>query len=140
MNISTEYIQTNNIIFQKENIIKTIANDFKGNYLNLKRLLYDKFKISAYTDKDILENFSLDWSNIPGFCDILVKPKDIIECAIVMKVCYYAKIPITISAGKTNLTGSATPMGGLVLSTTLLTKPSIKIDLKKKEVFLLCSM
>ena len=41
---------------------------------------------------------------------------------------------MTISAGKTNLTGSATPKGGIVLSTSLLTSPNVKVDIINKEV------
>jgi len=51
-----------------------------------------------------------------------------------LATCFEAKISITISAGKTNLTGSATPKGGVILSTDLLTGPEIKIDMQKKEV------
>ena len=43
-------------------------------------------------------------------------------------------IYLTISAGQTNLTGSATPKGGVVLSTSLLTSPDIKINIANKEV------
>ena len=41
-------------------------------------------------------------------------------------------IPITISAGKTNLTGSATPKGGLVINTELMVSPKIEVDINKK--------
>ena len=41
---------------------------------------------------------------------------------IVEKICFLCKTAITISAGKTNLTGSATPNGGAILSTVLLQK------------------
>ena len=68
-----------------------------------------------------------------GFADLLVRPKDKFECAIILKICYKCNILLTISAGKTNLTGSATPNGGIVLSTSMLTDPAIKLDMKNKE-------
>tara|TARA_B100000700_G_C15025930_1_gene848138 strand:- start:1064 stop:2476 length:1413 start_codon:yes stop_codon:yes gene_type:complete len=68
-----------------------------------------------------------------GYADILVRPKNSVECAIILKTCYTCNILLTISAGKTNLTGSATPNGGVVLSTILLTMPDIKIDLINKQ-------
>ena len=68
-----------------------------------------------------------------GFADLLVRPKSNIECSIILKTCYICNILLTVSAGKTNLTGSATPNGGVILSTSLLTKPDIELNLKNKE-------
>ena len=68
-----------------------------------------------------------------GTADLLVRPENKIECAIILKTCYWCKIPLTVSAGKTNLTGSATPNGGVVLSTSLMIHPDIELDLKNKE-------
>ena len=68
-----------------------------------------------------------------GFADLLVQPKNSNECAIILKTCYISNILLTISAGKTNLTGSATPNGGVILSTALLTLPDIELDLNNKE-------
>ncbi len=68
-----------------------------------------------------------------GFADLLVRPKSIIECAIILKTCYVCNILLTVSAGKTNLTGSATPNGGVILSTLFLTKPDIELDLNNKK-------
>ena len=68
-----------------------------------------------------------------GFADLLVRPKNIIECAIILKTCYVCNILLTVSAGKTNLTGSATPNGGVILSTLFLTKPDIELDLNNKK-------
>jgi len=68
-----------------------------------------------------------------GTADLLVRPENKIECAIILKTCHWCKIPLTVSAGKTNLTGSATPNGGVVLSTSLMIHPDIELDLKNKE-------
>ena len=65
---------------------------------------------------------------------MLVRPKNEEECAIILKTCFYCKVPLTISAGKTILTGSATPNEGIVLSTSLLITPEIEIDNNFKYV------
>ena len=71
---------------------------------------------------------------MPGYADMLVRPKNKIECAIIFKICINCDLFLTISSGRTNLTGSATPTGGLILSTSLLTSPELVVDLKNKEV------
>ncbi len=91
--------------------------------------------IISVIDKDIVLSYSRDWSNIKGWADMVVKPKNKEECAIVLKTCYDNNIPITISAGKTNLTGSATPNGGIVLSIENLNVSKIILDKDNKEVF-----
>ena len=68
-----------------------------------------------------------------GFADLLVRPKNNVECAIILKTCYQCNILLTVSAGKTNLTGSATPMGGVILSTSFMTEPDIELDLNNKQ-------
>jgi len=91
--------------------------------------------IISVIDKDIVLSYSRDWSNIKGWADMVVKPKNKEECAIVLKTCYDNNISITISAGKTNLTGSATPNGGIVLSIENLNVSKIILDKDNKEVF-----
>ena len=66
-------------------------------------------------DQDIINGYKKDWSNLEGEAQLLSRPKNEIECAIVLKCCQIAKIPVTISSGRTNLTGSATPNGGKIL-------------------------
>lgn len=91
--------------------------------------------INSSIDPDIIFSYTSDWSNIPGgYANILVRPKSTKECAIVLNLCNSFKIPITISAGRTNLTGSATPFGGLILSTQNLLSPKIIVDKKNKTV------
>ena len=68
-----------------------------------------------------------------GFAYLLVRPSNKIECAIILKTCHTCNILLTVSAGKTNLTGSATPMGGVVLSTSALVTPDIELDIKSKH-------
>ena len=77
---------------------------------------FTKEDIISSLDKDIVNPYTLDWSNIPGYADLLVQPKSSIECALILRTCFKNNIPLTVSAGRTNLTGSATPKGGVVLS------------------------
>jgi len=132
--MSSHLIKSKNIIESYEKSIKNFSKNWNNNFSKLIVYINNNYKIICTIDKNIVESFSRDWSNIPGNADILFKPKDKIECAIIIKICNYCNIPITISAGKTNLTGSATPNGGAVLSTSLLTSPKIKINIKLKEV------
>ena len=67
-----------------------------------------------------------------GYADAVARPVNSEECAILLYLFSKSDIPITISAGKTNLTGSATPKSGLVISTELMTKPSTKVDSPKR--------
>ena len=97
--------------------------------------LSDVCSIDSQIDQDIIKPYTQDWSNIPGgFADLLVRPKSNEECAIILAVSKIYKIPITISAGQTNLTGSATPKGGIVLSTAKLNTPSPSVDLDNQYV------
>ena len=95
---------------------------------------FKKNNIISIIDQDIVLSYSRDWSNMQGWADMVVKPNSNEECAIILKTCYDNNIPITISAGKTNLTGSATPNGGVVLSVENLNDSQIILDAKNKEV------
>ena len=92
-------------------------------------------EIDSNIDKDIIDSYTRDWSNIPGgYAEILVRPNSAEQCATILKTGDACKIPITISAGKTNLTGSATPYGGIILSTQNLISPEMKVDVINKTV------
>ena len=100
---------------------KTIINNFTktasiNNIKGIANFLRENFAIDITTEKDIIKGFSSDWSNMKGNADALCRPKNILECVITIKVCYLLQIPMTISAGRTNLTGSATPQGGIIIS------------------------
>ncbi len=75
-----------------------------------------EFKIDITMDSDVVNGYIKDWSNIQGEAIGLCRPKNTFEAIILVRVFFLIKIPYTISAGRTNLTGSATPMGGFVLS------------------------
>ena len=83
---------------------------------NLVFFLKNILNIDATLDKDIVNSYERDYSNLPGNADVLCRSVSDEECAIILKCCRLAKIRITISAGRTNLNGSATPNGGVVLS------------------------
>ena len=87
-----------------ENIIETVE------------WIKNNWGIDITLDSDIIKGYLKDWSNIEGHAIGLARPKDNFESAIIIRILYNLKIPYTISAGKTNLTGSATPLGGFVLS------------------------
>ena len=72
--------------------------------------------IDITTDQDIVSGYDHDWSNLKGSAIALCRPKDRLECAIIMRICFKLNINMTISAGRTNLTGSATPNGGIIIS------------------------
>ena len=91
-----------------------------------------EFQIDITSDLDIVNGYERDSSNINGNAEVLCRPKNELECALVLRCCRTAKIPVTISAGRTNLTGSATPEGGLILSIEKMTQPSVKVDIESK--------
>ena len=125
-------IKPKNIISEHHKSIIDFSKTWKGDYEELNSFL-KSFSIAASADIDIIKPYFRDWSNMDGYADLLVRPKNKFECAIILKTCYNCNILLTISAGKTNLTGSATPRGGIILSTSLLTEPDIELDLENKD-------
>ena len=116
MNNHTHFIYSKSII-KPELEIKII--EFASGNPSVKKIssfLNTNFSIDATDDKDIISGYNHDWSNMIGNASILCRPQNSTECAIIIRLCYLLKIKITISAGRTNLTGSATPNGGLILS------------------------
>ena len=110
-----------------------IWSNKKRSIIELIDLIID-FQIDCSIDKDIIDGYSRDWSNIPGNAEAITRPKTEYECAIIMFACNRSKIPITITAGQTNLNGSATPIGGIVLSIEKMKTPIIKVDISAKSV------
>ena len=97
--------------------------------------LIENYHIDVQLDQDIIKPFTSDWSNLPGGkADLLIRPKTAEESAIVLRICKMQKIPITISAGQTNLTGSATPQGGVIISTSQLKEIPISINMDEQLV------
>ena len=131
MNSKSE-IKVVNILQNHIKKIYDLSQSWNGDFENLDSFFKSQNINSSY-DIDIIKPYFKDWSNMEGFADLLVRPKNNIECAIILKTCYTCNILLTVSAGKTNLTGSATPRGGVILSTSLMTEPNIKIDLNNKD-------
>tara|TARA_Y100001970_G_scaffold89528_1_gene112889 strand:- start:16513 stop:18099 length:1587 start_codon:yes stop_codon:yes gene_type:complete len=117
---------TNQYIISQENEVLNIAINWTFEKINT---FFQNHLIDSQIDQDVIIPFTKDWSNIPdGHANILVRPNSEEQCAIILKTCQVCKIPITISAGRTNLTGSATPFGGIVLSIQNLIRPNINVD------------
>lgn len=86
------------------------------------------------TDPDIVGGYVADSSNLPGQAIALSRPKTERDCAAVVRACFRAGIPFTVSAGRSNLTGSATPEGGVVISMEKMLSPDIRVDRDARRV------
>ena len=78
--------------------------------------LSERLGVTLECDPDIVAGFATDSSNLPGNALALGRPVSSRDCAVILRACSQANIPVTLSGGKSNLTGSATPEGGVVLS------------------------
>jgi D-lactate dehydrogenase (cytochrome) len=88
-----------------------------GSLADIADFLRSRFALELTIDADIVTGFSSDSSNLPGAAQGLCRPENERECAVILRSCYRAGIPMTLSGGKSNLTGSATPGGGVIIST-----------------------
>ena len=121
-------IKTQNIL---PPFIKSL-NEMSSDIYDLVSFLKKEIKIDITSDREFVQSYERDWSNMPGYADAVARPVNSVECAILLYLFSNAHIPITISAGKTNLTGSATPKSGLLISTELMSSPKSKINIKSK--------
>ena len=96
--------------------------------------LTNEFNIQITSDPDVVKGFERDYSNIPGNAELLCRPKNEMECALILYYCHHARIPLTIAAGRTNLNGSATPNGGMVMSIEKMTHPDPKLDISTQRI------
>jgi D-lactate dehydrogenase (cytochrome) len=85
-------------------------------------------------DQDIVAGYTRDSSNLPGAALALARPKTAGECAAVLRACFSAGVPCTVSAGRSNLTGSATPEGGVVMSLEGM-RAAVRVDQEKRTVW-----
>ena len=113
---------------------KIIHDNVKTAGFLLSNFLSNNFLIDITNDPDIISSFERDWSNLPGYAEFLARPVNQKQCAVILYTCNLLNINVTISAGKTNLTGSATPNGGLVLSIINMKNPRTKINIDNKTV------
>lgn len=106
----------------------------RDSLVELAEFLQEQFALELTLDPGIVEGFATDSSNLPGAAQGLCRAKNERECAVVLRACHQARIPITLSGGKSNLTGSATPQGGVLLSTVNLADPMTDVDEEARTV------
>lgn len=90
--------------------------------------LRERFGCELILDRDIVAGFATDSSNLPGVAEALARPRDERQVAVFLRACRAAGIRVTLSGGRSNLTGSATPEGGVVLSTVALMEPAVQVS------------
>lgn len=86
------------------------------------------FKIELATDPDIVSGFSSDESHLPGSAIGVCRPHNAREVSAILSVCFLCGVPVTVCAGRSNLIGSATPEGGIMLSMVSMQEPILLID------------
>jgi len=101
------------------------------NLLEIAEFIDEKFSLTIVLDPEIIAGFAADSSNLPAQAEALCRPENERQAAIILRAGRAAKIPITLSGGRSNLTGSATAEGGIVLSTAKLDEPKVFIDQEK---------
>jgi len=94
----------------------------------LAAFLRERFGCELALDRDVVSGFARDSSNMPGAAEALARPRDERQVAVFLRACRAAGIRVTLSAGKSNLTGSATPEGGVVLSTVALAGSAVQVS------------
>jgi len=96
--------------------------------VDIARFLGSSFGVSIDLDQDIVAGYATDSSNLPGYASALARPASVRECAVLLRACSSSRIPVTLSAGRSNLTGSATPASGLVISLSAMQNPMVNVD------------
>jgi len=72
-----------------------------------------------------------------GYADVVYFPESEEEVAAIVRYCFKNRIPLTISGGRTGITGSAIPFGGaLVVMENLRAMNGIGFDEERKKWFL----
>ena len=118
---------------EKNKEIEQLIND-NLNIDEAANVITKKFNIQITTDPDLVSSYERDYSNMPGHANSVCHPSNEQECAIILRYCHHSKTPITITAGRTNLNGSATPNGGMVMAMNKMKSPKPKINLKSKSI------
>lgn len=96
--------------------------------------LANTFKIELATDPDIVLGFSSDESHLPGNAIGVCRPRNARDVSAILSTCFLCGVPVTVCAGRSNLTGSATPEGGIMLSMVSMQEPTLLVDEKTKQV------
>ncbi len=92
------------------------------------------FKIELATDLDIVSGFSSDESHLPGKAIGVCRPRNARDVSAILNTCFLCGVPVTVCAGRSNLTGSATPEGGIMLSMVSMKEPARFVDETAKQV------
>jgi len=94
----------------------------------LSLFLENVFSLRLELDEDIISGYISDSSNLPGHAAAVARPGSEREFAIISRACFSAGIPLTVSAGRSNLTGSATPVSGIIISLANMNAPEVRVD------------
>ena len=62
--------------------------------IEISNFLIKDLLIDITTDQDIVSGYDHDWSNLKGSAIALCRPKDRLECAIIMRICFKLNINI----------------------------------------------
>lgn len=101
---------------------------------HLAKFFLEAFNIELTTDPDIVFGFISDESHLPGAAEGVCRPRTTREIAAILRTCFHCSVPVTVCAGRSNLTGSATPEGGIMLSMAALEEPTFTVDEAAKTV------
>ncbi len=134
--MSTNRISLQPVLQQDE--IAAIS-DFAANCGNdriagLAGFLRQRFELELALDPDIVAGFVRDSSNLPGKADAVCRPRTERECALILRACREMSIPCTVTGGRSNLTGSATPGDGIIISILNLLAPEVAVDTDARTV------
>ena len=110
-----------------------------GSLTDMADFLRTRFALELTLDPDVINGFSSDSSNLRGAAQGLCRPKNERECAIILRCGLRAGIPMTLSGGKSNLTGSATPDSGIIISTVRMLTPC-QVDQEARTVCVMPGM
>jgi len=135
--MSTQIITSEHVLTSDEVAALDAFCSSRSGIENLKEhsaFLQERFDVELTLDPDVVAGFSTDSSNLPGRAEALARPVSERQCAAILRACHIAKIPVTLSGGKSNLTGSATPQGGVLLSTLKMISPEAEVDLDARTV------
>lgn len=89
--------------------------------------------IICKTGTDELTDYITDASNYTGKCDAVYFPRSTEEVIAIVNFANDNKIPVTVSAARTSLTGSGVPEKGIVINTSLMNKI---LDYSKEQKYI----
>ena len=87
------------------------------------------------TDTDVLAARSVDWTGrYRGRAGVLVRPRDCVQVAEVVKACRAAGMPITVQGGRTSLVAGTVPEYGDVLLSTERLRELGEVDVVERQL------